>query len=72
MPILNDWIDGKLAEIANKLPSLVHQDAASFACGYNTGYKNALLDLERIMNDANLPEEFRHIYHDNMAEYYGF
>jgi hypothetical protein len=45
--ILNDCIDVKLAEIANKLPSLVHQDAASFACGYNSGYKNALLDLER-------------------------
>lgn len=72
MPILNDWIDGKLAEIANKLPSLVHQDAASFACGYNTGYKQALLDLERLMNDQELPEEFKHIYHDNMAEYYGF
>lgn len=72
MPILNDWIDGKLAEIANKLPSLVHQDAASFACGFNTGYKQALLDLERIMNDIDIPKEFKHIYHDNMAEYYGF
>lgn len=72
MPLLNDWIDGKLAEIANKLPSLVHSDAASFACGFNTGYKQALLDLERMMNDIDMPEEFKYIYHDNMAEYYGF
>jgi len=44
---LNQWIDSKLAEITNQLPTLVHQDPASFACGYNTGYKNALLDLEK-------------------------
>lgn len=72
MPLLNDWIDGKIADIANKLPTLVHTEPASFSCGYNTGYKTALLDLERFMNDANLPEEFKAIYHDNMAEYYGF
>jgi len=47
MALLNSWIDSKLADIANKLPTLTHQDAASFACGYNTGYKSALLDLEK-------------------------
>jgi hypothetical protein len=47
MALLNQWIDGKLHDIANKLPTLVHQDAASFACGYNTGYKAALIDLEK-------------------------
>lgn len=47
MGLLNLWIDSKLAEIANKLPALVYQDAASFSCGYNAGYKQAVLDLER-------------------------
>jgi hypothetical protein len=47
MALLNQWIDSKLSDITNKLPTLVHQDAASFACGYNTGYKAALVDLEK-------------------------
>ena len=72
MPILNDWIDSKLAEIVNKLPSLIEQNPAGFECGYNAGYQQALLDLERFMNDANLPEGYKHIYNDNMAEDYGF
>jgi len=72
MPLLNDWIDGKIADIANKLPTLVYKNPGSFSCGYNTGYKTALLDLERFMNDANLSKEFKAIYHDNMAEYYEF
>ena len=72
VPKLNEWIDSNIAEIANKLPSLVHDHPASFACGFNTGYKQAMLDLERFMNELNLPEEFKHIYHDNMADYYGF
>jgi hypothetical protein len=46
MGLLNSWIDEKLGEIANKLPSLVHTEPASFACGYNVGYKQALLDIE--------------------------
>jgi hypothetical protein len=56
MPIINDWIDNKLAEIANKLPTLVHTEPASFSCGYNVGYKSALLDLERLLSDANLSD----------------
>lgn len=71
MPLLNDWIDSKLAEIANKLPSLVHTEPASFACGYSTGYKNAMIDLERFMNDIKeFPKEFELIYHPNMMEYW--
>lgn len=41
------FIDKKMAEIAKKLPDLAHEDPASFACGYNLGYKAALLDIER-------------------------
>jgi hypothetical protein len=51
MAILNQWIDDKLAVIASNLPTLIHQDAASFASGYNTGYKSALLDLEKKLDN---------------------
>lgn len=44
---IQEWLDNKFADIATKLPSLVHEDPASFACGYNMGYKQALLDLEK-------------------------
>lgn len=47
MALLNQWIDSKLADIATQLPTQVHQDAASFACGYNSGYKTALRDIEK-------------------------
>lgn len=43
---LRDWISKKLQEVAEKLPTQIHNDPASFACGVNTGYKQALLDLD--------------------------
>lgn len=43
---IHDWINEKLKEIAEKLPNQVHEDAASFACGYNVGYKRAVLELQ--------------------------
>ena len=54
---VNNWIDRKLGDIAKKLPSLVHTEPASFACGYNAGYKGALLDLHRYLDDLGLLEE---------------
>lgn len=51
---LEQWIDLKLVDIAKKLPGLVHSDPASFACGYNTGYKQALLELERYMESLSI------------------
>lgn len=54
---LNDWLNNRLAEIATKLPTLVHDDPASFACGYNAGYKQAMLDLERELNKDKVDEE---------------
>jgi hypothetical protein len=48
-----EWIDSKLAEIANKLPEQIHKDPASFACGYNSGYKGAILDLERFLRRSD-------------------
>lgn len=47
MPFLNDWIDSKLGDIANEFTVLVYTDPRSFKCGYSTGYKQALPDLER-------------------------
>lgn len=58
--IVQDWIDEKLKEIASKLPTLVYTEPASFSCGYNVGYKQAMLDLDRLLEDElllNLPED---------------
>lgn len=49
---IQDWTAKKLKEIAEKLPTLVHTEPASFSCGYNAGYKQALLDLENIIEDG--------------------
>ena len=49
---INDWLDFELKKISEKLPTLIHSDPASFACGFNTGYKNALLALESIIEDG--------------------
>ena len=48
---LQDWIDAKIADVATKLPTLVHTESASFSCGFNTGYKQAMLDLDRFLED---------------------
>ena len=47
--ILQDWLNDNLSEIAKKLPTLVHTEPASFSCGFNTGYKQAMLDLDRLL-----------------------
>lgn len=49
--ILQDWLNDNLSEIAKKLPTLVHTEPASFSCGFNTGYKQAMLDLDRFLED---------------------
>ena len=51
MSLLNEWINEKFAEIALRLPMLVHTDPASFSCGFNTGYKQAMIDLDRFLED---------------------
>jgi hypothetical protein len=48
---LQEWIDKKIADVATKLPTLVHTEPASFSCGFNTGYKQAMLDLDRFLED---------------------
>ncbi len=49
---IQDWICEKLKQVAERLPTLVHTEPASFSCGYNTGYKQALLDLDNIIVDG--------------------
>lgn len=51
------WLNDKLAEIATKLPTLVHGDPASFNCGYNAGYKQAMIDLGRKLYGDEVDED---------------
>jgi len=52
--IVMDWADAKMSYIAKKMPSLVHTEPSSFACGFNMGYKQALLDLENHLENKGL------------------
>ena len=54
---IHEWIDLKFEEIAEKLPHLAHEDAASFACGYNMGYKRAVLDLDDFICDGEQDDQ---------------
>lgn len=56
MGVLNAYINSKFKEIALKLPNLVHSEPASFSCGFNTGYKQAMLDLHRFLEE--IAEDF--------------
>lgn len=49
---IQDWTRDKLKEIAGRLPTFVHSDPSSFACGFNAGYKLALLDLDNLIEDG--------------------
>jgi len=53
MDKVQEWIEEKLKEISQKLPTEVHENPASFACGYNVGYKQAVLDLEKFLRGNN-------------------
>ena len=44
---LQEFIDQQLVMIAKSLPETVKQPE-SFDCGWDTGYKKCLLDIERI------------------------
>jgi len=49
--LIQDWINDKFKDIAGKLPTLVHTEPASFASGFNVGYKQALLDLDKFLDE---------------------
>lgn len=56
MGVINEYINGKFKDVASKLPTLVHTEPASFSCGFNTGYKQAMIDLEHFLEDIPMPE----------------
>lgn len=64
---INEWINIKLEAIAKKLPNLIYSPKA-FECGYQTGYKASLLELESLIEGgAELKESncwCRDKYHD--------
>ena len=60
---LQEWIDENIADIAKKLPTLVYTEPASFSCGFNTGYKQAMLDLDRFLEDEDKHISFYHCGH---------
>ena len=68
MAIINEWIDSKLAYIANALPSLIQTEPDSFICGHNVGYKQALLELEGFIDTLDLPKEFLAFWDKNRWE----
>ena len=43
------WIDEKLTEIGDKIKEITHDNPASFSCGYNVGYRQAILDLQNFI-----------------------
>ncbi len=52
--LIQDFIDAKLAIIANSLPQKIYENPKSFTCGHDMGYKQALLDIERFMVDEGI------------------
>ncbi len=60
---LPEWINSRLSYIAKLLPQLTHDEPASFACGYNAGYKNALLDIQGFLKDEDKSISFYHCGH---------
>lgn len=50
--MLNEYINQKLKDIADKLPNLVHSEPASFSCGFHSGYKQAMLDLDGFLQSG--------------------
>jgi len=54
---VDDWVDRKLAEIAERLPEIIHSDPASFSCGFNAGYKQAVTDLAKILGDIEIDRD---------------
>ena len=49
---INTWLNEKLASIAKRLPKLVQHEPSSFACGHAMGYKQALLDLDNLLQES--------------------
>jgi hypothetical protein len=48
---IDEFINQQFAMIAKLLPEAVARWPASFNCGWATGYKKALLDMDRFLED---------------------
>jgi len=49
---LQAHLNAKLAEIAKKIPHYINE-SRSFKCGHAMGYKQALLDIDRLLFSNN-------------------
>jgi hypothetical protein len=49
---VRQWLNEKMEAISKKMPDLVHSEPASFACGFNIGYKQCVLDLTRYLDSS--------------------
>lgn len=49
--IVRQFINQKLIEIAHVMPDMVRDEPSSFGLGNIYGYKQALLDLDRLLED---------------------
>lgn len=50
---IQEWLFIKLKDISETLSGLVRSDPQSFNCGFNTGYKQALIDLDNIIFEGS-------------------
>ena len=53
---IRGWVDKKLKGIAEKPEILSHSDPASFNCGFNSGYKQAVFEVNRLLERQNKDE----------------
>lgn len=65
---IKEWLKDRITEIATRLPTSVHKDPASFACGYNVGFKAALLQLDALIEESEGQEsDSSYIIKDGMV-----
>jgi hypothetical protein len=60
---LTSWINNKIIKISKELPLLVLDNPKSFDCGFNIGYKHAMLDLSSHLNNDDKDISFYHCRH---------
>lgn len=56
---IHDWMSEKFNWIAERLPLLVETDPASFKCGYSVGYKQCLLDIDKLIENDSITEKHK-------------
>jgi hypothetical protein len=51
---IKEWIYNKFSEVSERMETLVHSEPASFACGYNVGYRQCLIEIEKMICDMEV------------------